>query len=232
MTLKDNTISNCFTLFICGRPCHLSSHKDCFGNFIFIWEQLVYSVMGNINIMSLYYYLINTLSLYYFSKTTQCSFKMKAVSGPESDFLKYIFNCVIYKEIYGLMIIYSEKCCRPHYCSLFKSTCSCSGTLLTRYLLLHWEQTQFSVFASHYDANNTACWLAHLKSKQSHSRARTHGNDLCSCTCLCIGGGKSSAWFPQLHQPGYISLRSLSAINKAHIVSLIVIFLPNDDQTE
>lgn len=158
---------------------------------------------------------------------------MKAVSGPKNDILRHIFNCVIYREICGLMMVYCEKCCSPHHCSLFKSTeSSRSGTRLTRYLLLLWKRTQFFFSASHYVANITACWLAHLKSKQSHSRAPTHGNDLCSCACQCTGGGKSAVWFPPLHQPGDASLSSRPAMNKAHIVSLIVIFLPNNEQTE
>ena len=28
LILKDNTVSYCFTLFICGRPCHLSSFRQ------------------------------------------------------------------------------------------------------------------------------------------------------------------------------------------------------------
>ena len=47
-TLKDNTASCCCTLLICGGPCHLSSFQQCFGHLIFVWEQLVYSVMENI----------------------------------------------------------------------------------------------------------------------------------------------------------------------------------------
>ena len=32
VTLKDNTVSYCFTLFICGGPCHPSSFKQCSGH--------------------------------------------------------------------------------------------------------------------------------------------------------------------------------------------------------
>ena len=34
--LKDNTISYCFSLYICGGPCHLSSFKQCSGDRIFL----------------------------------------------------------------------------------------------------------------------------------------------------------------------------------------------------
>ena len=40
-TVKDNTISYCFALFVFGGPHHISSFW-----LIFLWEQLVYSVMG------------------------------------------------------------------------------------------------------------------------------------------------------------------------------------------
>ena len=40
--LKDNAVSCCFPLFICGGPCHLSSFRQCSGDVIFLWEQLVY----------------------------------------------------------------------------------------------------------------------------------------------------------------------------------------------
>ena len=39
LILKDNTVSYCFTLFTCGRPCHLSSFKQCsaeYGNNIYV----------------------------------------------------------------------------------------------------------------------------------------------------------------------------------------------------
>ena len=35
LTLKDNTVSYCFSLFICGGPCHLSGFKRCSGDLIF-----------------------------------------------------------------------------------------------------------------------------------------------------------------------------------------------------
>ena len=44
LTLKGNAISSCFTLFICGGPCHLSSFDQCSGDQIFLLGQLVYSV--------------------------------------------------------------------------------------------------------------------------------------------------------------------------------------------
>ena len=50
LTLKDNTILCCFTLLICDGLCHLSSVKRCSGDLIFLWKQLVYSVMEQINI--------------------------------------------------------------------------------------------------------------------------------------------------------------------------------------
>ena len=46
-------------LFICGGPRHLSSFKQCSGDLIFLWKQLVCSVMEKKQIlMCLYYYLI------------------------------------------------------------------------------------------------------------------------------------------------------------------------------
>ena len=47
-TLKDDTISHSFTLFICGGPCHPSSNSVPW-DLIFLGEQLVYSVMAKIN---------------------------------------------------------------------------------------------------------------------------------------------------------------------------------------
>ena len=42
LILKDETLTNCFTSFIFSEPCHLSGFK--------LWDkQLVYSVMGKIN---------------------------------------------------------------------------------------------------------------------------------------------------------------------------------------
>ena len=35
-TEYTNTASYCFTLFICGGPCHLSSFKQCSGDLIFL----------------------------------------------------------------------------------------------------------------------------------------------------------------------------------------------------
>ena len=35
LTLKNNTISYCFTLFIFGGPCHISRYKQCSGDLIF-----------------------------------------------------------------------------------------------------------------------------------------------------------------------------------------------------
>ena len=45
LTLKDNTVSYCFPLFIWGGPCHLSSFKQCSRDLIFLWEQLVYNIL-------------------------------------------------------------------------------------------------------------------------------------------------------------------------------------------
>ena len=50
LTLKDKRVSNCFTLFICGGPCHLLSFKQYSGDLISLWEQLVYSVMEKMDI--------------------------------------------------------------------------------------------------------------------------------------------------------------------------------------
>ena len=50
LTIKDNTISDGFTLFICGGPCHLSSFKQCSRNFIFLWKQFFYSIIEKMNI--------------------------------------------------------------------------------------------------------------------------------------------------------------------------------------
>ena len=53
LTLKDNKVSYCLTLFARGRPCHLSSFKQCSGTLFFLWEQLVCSLME----ICLYYYM-------------------------------------------------------------------------------------------------------------------------------------------------------------------------------
>ena len=73
LTWKDNTISYCFILLICGGPCHLANFKQYFGDLIFLLEQLVYSAIENkyffnyflINILS-----VNILSFNFFFKTT------------------------------------------------------------------------------------------------------------------------------------------------------------------
>ena len=49
-TFSDKA-SYCFTLFICGGPCHLSSFKERSGDLIFLSEKLVHSVMERINIL-------------------------------------------------------------------------------------------------------------------------------------------------------------------------------------
>ena len=49
-TLKVNTISYCYTLFIGGGPCHLSSFRQCSLDLIFLWEKLVIFAMKKINI--------------------------------------------------------------------------------------------------------------------------------------------------------------------------------------
>ena len=43
-----NTVSFCFSLFICGGPYHLSIFKTVFWDLIFIWERLVYSLVEKI----------------------------------------------------------------------------------------------------------------------------------------------------------------------------------------
>ena len=48
-TVKDNTISYCFALFVFGGPHHISSFW-----LIFLWEQLVYSVMGGEKIINIW----------------------------------------------------------------------------------------------------------------------------------------------------------------------------------
>ena len=70
LTLKDNTFLHCFTLFICGGPCHL----------IFLWEKAYFiHVWKHGCFLSLYYSLINIgnitfLSLNFLSKTTEFLF--------------------------------------------------------------------------------------------------------------------------------------------------------------
>ena len=58
LTLKDDTISCCFTLFICGGPCHLSSShlaSNCVLGTLFSSENRLFIQRGK---FSLYYYLI------------------------------------------------------------------------------------------------------------------------------------------------------------------------------
>ena len=50
LTLKDNTISHCFTLFIFGGPCHLSSFRQCYGNIIFPQKSFFYALMEKMNV--------------------------------------------------------------------------------------------------------------------------------------------------------------------------------------
>ena len=63
LTLMDKTITYCFALFIFGGPCHLSSFTQCFGDLIFVREQLVYSVMEEYIIHILYDYLIDIVNM-------------------------------------------------------------------------------------------------------------------------------------------------------------------------
>ena len=44
---RTKPFSHRFTVF--GGPCHLSGFKQCSGDLIFLWEQLVYSLMEKIN---------------------------------------------------------------------------------------------------------------------------------------------------------------------------------------
>ena len=46
LTLKDDAVLYRFALFTCGGPCHLSSFKQCSEDLVYLWEQLVYSVIG------------------------------------------------------------------------------------------------------------------------------------------------------------------------------------------
>ena len=92
VTLKDNTVFfffYCFTFFTCGGPWHFSTLKQCSGIlfssenslFIHLWKK------------SLYFYLyINSVSLNFISKTTQCPFK----------YVEYF--------CFGLLVIYLFKC--------------------------------------------------------------------------------------------------------------------------
>ena len=72
LTIKDKAISYCFTLFISGRPCHLSSFKHCSGtlfsskNSLFIrwWKKININIV-NMKILSLNFYFKTTLCLFY-----------------------------------------------------------------------------------------------------------------------------------------------------------------------
>ena len=79
--LNKQTNSQCFTLIICGGPCHLSSFKQCSGDFIF--QQLVYSVTEKIKYIwvciftsLIYFAILKVLSLNFFFKTTKCPFNI------------------------------------------------------------------------------------------------------------------------------------------------------------
>ena len=52
LTLKDETISYWFTLFIFGGPCHLPISKHCSGDLIFLCEQLVYPATELLHFLS------------------------------------------------------------------------------------------------------------------------------------------------------------------------------------
>ena len=81
LSLKDDTTSYCFTLFIyVADPATILASNSVSWDPIFLWEQLVYSVMDKMNSSDLYYELINIetvklLRLSSFSETTSCPFK-------------------------------------------------------------------------------------------------------------------------------------------------------------
>ena len=84
MILEDDNIWYCFTLFICGGPCHISIFKQRFGDIIFLWEQFI-QLLNKIGkewkrkekkkVIVILMYLINIVnikipSLNFFSETT------------------------------------------------------------------------------------------------------------------------------------------------------------------
>ena len=46
---KQSDLKGQRNMCLCGGPCHLSSFKQCSGDLIFLWEQLVYSLLETIN---------------------------------------------------------------------------------------------------------------------------------------------------------------------------------------
>ena len=73
LILKDNTVSYCFTLCICGGPCHLSGVKPCFPQraaCLFSYWKNKY-VWLCIKIVNNQIYSFN-----FFCETTQCPFKI------------------------------------------------------------------------------------------------------------------------------------------------------------
>ena len=62
VTLNDNTLSFCFTLFICGGPCHLVSNSVL--GTLFSSDNSLFIQLSKIEIfLSLYHYLINIVNI-------------------------------------------------------------------------------------------------------------------------------------------------------------------------
>ena len=76
LNINDNTFLYCLTLFIFGGPYHLFSFKQCCGDLVVLWEQLVYSVMEKINMSEFHStskYWNSEFELFEYSpKTTKC----------------------------------------------------------------------------------------------------------------------------------------------------------------
>ena len=62
--------------FVFGGHCHLSCFRQCSGDLICLWEQLVHLVYLVWIIISLMLFNIKILSVNLFSKTTYCTFKV------------------------------------------------------------------------------------------------------------------------------------------------------------
>ena len=82
---KQTLISLWVTLFLCGGPCHLSSYQQCSGDLIFLWEQLVYSVMEKNKYIWVCIKYQNSFSWCFFKLSPICSYY-----SVEHDMFSYV----------------------------------------------------------------------------------------------------------------------------------------------
>lgn len=96
MALSPLFISCCFTLFVRGGPCQLSSFTQCS---VFSSDNSSFVHLCKKNISDLCYYVINILGLMLSSKTTRCPFKSQislfSSQSEHDDLLQYVWRTPI-----------------------------------------------------------------------------------------------------------------------------------------